>query len=191
MPRSKRVHYKGAFYHVMFRGNNGRDIFFSNDERWHFCGLLEEIVKKFSCKIHSFCLMSNHVHLLIEVDDIPLSKSLHFVAFHYARWLNNRQKLTGHLFQDRYKAKLVTKQSYLLQLCRYIHLNPVKAGMVDQPGDYFWSSHSDYLGKKKFSWITRNFIFNELDATADHSILRYSVFMLSEYDHPKKLSFRH
>lgn len=175
----------------MFRGHNGRDLFFSDDDRWYFCKLLDEAVTKFSCKIHAFCLMSNHVHLLIQVDDTPLSKCAHFIAFHYACWFNDRQGLSGYVFQSRYKAILVTRDDYLLQLCRYIHLNPIVAGIVKDLDKYFWSSHKDYLGAKNFLWLTKSFIFNEPEEALERSILRYSTFMTVKLDLPSKLSFRH
>jgi len=158
--RKVRIHYPGAVYHVMLRGNGGRDIFFDESDRIRFCDLLEEGVKRFDVRIPAFCLMSNHVHLAMQVAEIPLSRVIQNLSFRYARYYNAKRQSTGHLFQGRYKAVLIDADSYLLELVRYIHLNPVRAGMVENPEDYRWSGHRAYLGKEVLPWLSTDWILS-------------------------------
>src|ERR671930_1192258 len=138
MPRKPRIHYPGALYHVIMRGNAGCPIFL-NDRGWeHFCDLIGQGVEGFGHRIHAFCLMSNHVHLLVQVGEIPLSRIIHNLTLRYTAWLNRRHSRIGHLFHGRYKALLVDADNYLLELVRYIHLNPVRAAMTELPDEYRW-----------------------------------------------------
>jgi hypothetical protein len=109
----------------------------------------------------AFCLMTNHIHLAIQVADVPLSRILQNLSFRYTRWVNWRRHRSGHLFQGRYKAFLVDADSYLLELAAYIHLNPVRAGMVKDAKTYRWSSHRAYLGKETLPWIETDFILGQ------------------------------
>lgn len=153
MARKPRLHIPGATYHVILRGNAREDIFFEDDDRYRFYLLLQEGVERFGHRIHAFCLMTNHIHLAVQVGDVPLSKIMQNVSFRYTRWINWRKNRTGHLFQGRHKAFLVDADEYLLQLVRYIHLNPVRVGLAKLPGDYRWSSHGAYIGKEKLPWL--------------------------------------
>ena len=114
-----------------------------------FYHLLQEGYQRFDHRIHAFCLMSNHVHLAIEVGAIPLAPIMQNISFRYTRWINQRQKRMGHLFQGRYKALLVDQENYLSALIRYIHLNPIRAGVVKELVEFPWSSHLAYLGKRR------------------------------------------
>jgi REP element-mobilizing transposase RayT len=122
MPRRPRVHFPGAVYHVILRGNDRGDIFFDDLDRFRFYLLLQEGVERFKSRVLAFCLMTNHVHLAIQVDQIPLSHIIQNLSFRYTRWINWRKHRVGHLFQGRYKAFLVDQDSYLLELIAYIHL---------------------------------------------------------------------
>jgi hypothetical protein len=102
--------------------------------------------------------MTNHVHLAIQVGDVPLSRIMQNLAFRYTRWVNWRQNRSGHLFQGRFKAVLVDADAYLLELTRYIHLNPLRARLVQSPEDYPWSSHNAYLGKVTIPWLTTDWV---------------------------------
>lgn len=157
MPRSTRIHYPGALYHAMARGNNGERTFHDDTDRLSFLEMLTEIKIRSSFKLYSFCLMSNHFHLLLEVDQIPLSVIMQRVLTRYCKYFNIRYHRIGHLFQSRYKPILCQKDSYLLQLLRYIHLNPVRANMVENPSDWPWSSHIDYLGLRHHPLIDSQF----------------------------------
>jgi len=123
----------------MLRSNAGQAIFYNDEDRYHLYLLLQEGMSRYGHRIHGFCLMSNHVHLAVQVGEEPLSKIMQNLSFRYTRWVNRKQKRIGHLFQGRYKAILVEQDSYLLELVRYIHLNPVRAKMVRQPSAYSWS----------------------------------------------------
>jgi len=161
MARKPRLHVPGGFYHVILRGNGGQDIFYVKGDRSKIMLLLQEATERFSCRLHAFCLMSNHVHLVIQVSGTPLSKIIQNISFRYTRYINKRKNLIGHLFQGRYKALLMDADSYLLELVRYIHNNPVRAGMVTAPGEYQWSSHQAYLGQEKIPFLTTDFVLSQ------------------------------
>jgi REP element-mobilizing transposase RayT len=153
MARKPRIHYPGAFYHVILRGNARQDIFFDDEDRCRFYLLIQEGTERYRHRIHAFCLMSNHIHLLVQVADVPLSRIMQNLSFRYTRWANWRQGKSGHLFQGRYKAVLVDADEYLLELVRYLHLNPVRAGMTKDPFEFPWSSHRAYCGKEDIPWL--------------------------------------
>ncbi|MCK5231162.1 MAG: transposase, partial [Desulfobulbaceae bacterium] len=133
MARKPRIHYPGAVYHVILRGNGGQDIFYSQEDRYRLYLLLQEGIERFGHRIHAFCLMTNHLHIVVQVGDIALSKIFQNVSFRYTRYINKKQNRIGHLFQGRYKALLIDPDSYLLELVRYIHNNPLRTGMVLSP----------------------------------------------------------
>jgi putative transposase len=115
MARRQRIYFPGAYYHVILRGNDRQDIFYDKVDRYNFYLLLLERIERFGHSILSFCLMTNHVHLICQVSDVPLSRIVQDLAFRYTRWINWRQNRVGHLFQGRYKANLVDADEYLLQ----------------------------------------------------------------------------
>jgi putative transposase len=164
--RKPRVYSPGAAYHVTLRGNAGQALFFDNRDRTRFYLLLQEGIERFRHRIHAFCLMSNHVHLAIQVGDIPLSRIMQNLSFRYTRWINWRQHRTGHLFQGRYKALMVDADAYLLELIRYIHLNPVRAGIVKGPEAYPWSGHRAYLGREEIPWLTTDWVLGQFSKKA-------------------------
>lgn len=161
MSRKPRVHYPGALYHAILRGNSGQTIFFDDNDRTRFYLLIQEGVERFGHRIHAFCLMTNHVHLAIQIADISLSRILQNLSFRYTRWVNWRQGKTGHLFQGRYKAVLIDADTYLQELTRYIHLNPVRAGMVRETEKYPWSSYRAYLGLETIPWLTTDWVLSQ------------------------------
>lgn len=177
MARKPRIHYPGAFYHVILRGNNKQSIFFSDQDREYFYSLLQECILRYKCLIHAFCLMTNHVHLMLQVSDIPLSKVMQYLCFRYTQTINKFQGKVGHLFQGRYKAILIDADSYLLELVRYIHLNPVHAKMVDKVENYYWSSHRAYKKLDNISWLTRNFVLNYFSNKEEIAIKNYLHFV--------------
>lgn len=155
MARQQRHFFPGATYHVMLRGNKDQSIFLSDDERCKFCLLLQEGVERYKHHILAFCFMTNHVHLAIQVADTPLSKIIHNLSFRYTQYYNTRHDTTGHLFQGRFKSLLVDSKSYLKELIRYIHLNPVRANIIDDPMQYRWSSHQAYFMKAHYTWLSQ------------------------------------
>ena len=153
MRRKPRIHAPGAVYHVILRGNARQDIFSDDRDRFRFYDILGKSTGRFRHRILAFCLMDNHVHLAVQVGDVPLSRIMQNVSLRYTQWFNWRHQKCGHLFQGRYKAILVDADSYLLELAAYLHLNPVRAKITDDPEQYQWSSHSAYLGKETLSWL--------------------------------------
>lgn len=161
MPRRPRLHFPGALYHVILRGNARQDIFFEDEDRYRFCFLVQEGVERFRHRVVAFCLMTNHVHLAVQVTDVPLSRIVQNVSFRYTRWINRRRNRSGHLFQGRYKAFVVDADPYLLELVAYIHLNPVRAGMVENADDFRWSSHRAYLGMETVPWLYMELVLGQ------------------------------
>src|SRR5919106_2076133 len=177
MARKPRLHVPGALYHVMLHSNGGQSIFFADDDWEHFEALVAEGVGRFGHRIHGYCWMSNHVHLAVQVAEVPLSRIMQNLAFRYTRWVNKRQGRVGHLFQGRYKAILVEAESYLLELVRYIHLNPVRARLVEEPAAYRWSGHRTYIGQAPVSWLTTDWVLSHLAGTERVARRRYAAFI--------------
>ncbi len=142
MPRKPRVHYYGALYHVIGRGNNRENIFAGDKDKNKYLDLLKRYKGKFSFLLYAYVLMNNHVHLLIEVKDTPLSKIMQGLQLSYTQYFNKKYKRAGHVFQQRYQAIHCDKDEYFITLIKYIHLNPVRAGIGTLA--YRWSSHKEY-----------------------------------------------
>lgn len=177
MARKARIHIPGGVYHVMLRGNGGQDIFFSGEDYSRLFLLLQEGTERFRYRVHGFCCMTNHLHLILQVSDIPLSQGLQNLSFRYTQWINRRHGRRGHLFQGRYKALLADGDSYLLELVRYVHLNPVRCGMVNDPVDYPWSSHCAYLGQENLPWLTTDWVLGQLAKDRLEAQRRYASFV--------------
>ena len=141
MARPLRIEFANALYHVTARGNERRDIFFDTTDREAFLNGLAASCDRFNWLCHAYCLMSNHYHLLIETPDGNLSAGMRQLNGCYTQQVNRRHGRVGHLFQGRFKGILVEKDAYLLEMARYIVLNPVRAGMVASPADWPWSSY--------------------------------------------------
>ncbi|HEU4653049.1 MAG TPA: transposase [Steroidobacteraceae bacterium] len=180
MPRKPRLHVPGAFYHLTLRGNHRQDIFFSPSDRDLFDQLTQEVLDRFRARLHAFCWMTNHVHLLVQVSDVPLGQLVLRIAGQYARRIQKHLRTTGHLFEKRYHAVLVDADEYLLELIRYIHLNPVRARMVASPSQYRWSSHLTYLDKCERSWVTTDFALSAFHQERSAAIAAYERFVNQE-----------
>lgn len=175
--RRPRLHVSGAFYHVTLRGNHRQAIFRNEADR----ALLDEIVAEtigiLGARIHAFCWMTNHIHALVQVADAPLGQIVMRIASKYARRFQVSLETTGHLFERRYHSVLVDVDNYLLTLVRYIHLNPVRAGLVGDPADYPWSSHRDYLGAMRHEWVHTSFALSALSPNPQKARAAYSSLM--------------
>lgn len=159
MARPLRIEYPGAFYHVTSRGNERKDVFKSQKDREKFLFYLETATERYGAVIHVWCQLSNHYHLLLETPAGNLSEIMHHINGAYTTYFNVKRKRSGHLFQGRYKAILVEVDEYAKELSRYIHLNPVRAGIVDRPEDYEWSSYQSYIGENVApKWLKTDFI---------------------------------
>ena len=189
MARKPRIHLSGGLYHIIFRGNGGQDVFLTDADRYRFYLLLQEVTHRFGYRVHAFCLMTNHIHLVLQVGDIPLSRGMQNLSFRYTRWMNWREKRTGHLFQGRYKAVLVDGESYLLELVRYVHLNPVRAGMVVSPEEYPWSGHRAYLGKEILPWLTTDWVLTQFEKSLSKAQAAYQAFVLDGLDEERRPEF--
>lgn len=145
MPRCERKLSKSGVYHIMLRGNERKDIFKSDEQKRYFndCMILKQQEMRFS--VYAYCIMNNHVHIALQSEGNDIAIIMKGIAIRYAFFYNTKHQRVGHVFQDRYKSETVEDDRYLLAVIRYIHNNPVKAGMVAKPGDYPWSSYSDYL----------------------------------------------
>lgn len=163
MARPLRVEYPGAYYHVISRGNNQEKIYKNDRDKEKFLEYLEKAAERFSIIIHTYCLMSNHYHLLVETPEANLSLAMQWINVSYATYFNRKRGRYGHLFQGRFKAILIDADEYLKHLSRYIHLNPVRAKMVSLPAEYQWSSYGAFIGENKAlrfletSWLMSNF----------------------------------
>jgi len=153
MARRPRVHFPGALYHVISRGNQGQSIYKDDEDHRRFQTLLGEVVKRHALTLYAYVLMANHFHLLLEVSRSPLAKAMQSLLYSYTRYYNQRYRKVGHLFQGRYRAILCDRDSYLMELVRYLHLNPVRAKLISDPARYRWSSHRDYLVGKSETGI--------------------------------------
>ena len=176
MPRKRRIVREGFCYHIMLRGNGGQNIFKDDADRVRFCLLLQYAVEKHKLKVHGFCFMDNHVHLLMQPMTSNLSSGLHVLAFRYAQHFNRKYKQCGYLYQGRYKAVIVQNGSYLTRLMRYIHLNPVRANLVKCPEDYKWSSHQAYTEQTDHTWLCQDLVlrsFGEATTEGREKFLEY------------------
>jgi REP element-mobilizing transposase RayT len=172
MPRHPRVHAEGLLYHVIARGNNGQKVFVSESDYEAFIEGLRTVRQRYPFSLYAYALMSNHFHLLLEVHRFPTARILQSLLTGYVRRFNRTHHRRGHLFEGRYKAILCDRDSYLLELVRYIHLNPVRAAMVKRPGEWQWSGHGEYLGKEKRGLIDSGPVMGELRTAA-----RYEAFI--------------
>jgi len=145
MARKPRIQFEGAFYHVITRGNQRQKIFKDEEDNRQYLETLAKYKDLYKYHLYAYVLMHNHVHLLIETGETPLSRILQGINQSYTAWFNKRYKTVGHLFQGRYKAILCDRDSYLLSLVKYIHLNPVRARLIKTPEEYPWSSHRVYI----------------------------------------------
>lgn len=173
MARRQRLHVPGGFYHVTLRGNHRKPIFFQASDRDLLDRLVANSLERLVARLHAYCWMTNHLHMVVQVSDVPLGRVILRIASAYARIVQLRLETTGHLFERRYHAVLVDADSYLLTLLRYIHLNPVRAGLASDPAAYPWSSHQTYLGTRKQSWVTTEFAMRALSPDSDRALARY------------------
>ena len=185
MARPLRLEFAGAIYHLTARGNRREDIFEDNVDREVFLSVLEKVCDTYNWVCHAYCLMSNHYHLLIETPDGNLSKGMRQLNGVYTQAHNRKHGRSGHVFQGRYKAIVVEKEAYLLELCRYIVLNPVRAGMVRSAKDWPWSSYRATAGQREGpSWLNTAWLLSEFGKRKKVAIERYKAFVAEGKDQP-------
>jgi len=161
MARPWRIQYPDAVYHIISRGNRQADIFLTDQDRHDFINLLSKTGERFGVEMFAFCLMNNHYHLFLRTPLGNLSLAMHWLNTTYTTRFNRRHRINGHLFQGRYKSVLVTDEIHWHHLSIYLHLNPVRAGLVKEPADYPWSSFRDYIMRKpRFAWLRKDEILD-------------------------------
>ncbi|MCZ6874850.1 MAG: transposase [bacterium] len=179
------MEYPGAIYHVTSRGNAQITIYADDADRGRFLQTLAEVVAKHHWLCHAYCLMGNHYHLLIETPEGNLSTGMRQLNGVYTQGFNRRHACVGHLFQGRYKAILVDRDPYLLVLCRYVVLNPLRAGMVAEPGAYVWSSHRATVGTEpRPEFLTTDWLLGQFSSDQRDAQARYMRFVMDGMKQP-------
>ncbi len=177
MSRPLRIEYPGAWYHVMNRGRRREDIFKDEGDYRLFLELLQETAKMWNLKVSAYCLMSNHYHLLVQTPEGNLSRCMRHLNGVYTQRFNRKHNHDGQLFRGRYKAVLVDEDSHLLELLRYIHRNPLEAGMVSELAVYQWSSHRGYLAHAKgWNWLHREKLLAMFSKIRNKALAAYLEF---------------
>ena len=177
MARKPRIHFPGALYHVIARGNRRERIFRDEKDYQLYLNFLREYKDHHGFYLYAYTLIPNHMHLLIEVGEYPLSRLMQNLQFRYTRNFNIKYKKHGHLFQGRYKAILCEKDSYLLELSAYIDLNAVRAGLVEDPINYRWCSYRSYARENKDDLVEKDFLFAQFSQNKKVAMKEYERFV--------------
>jgi putative transposase len=185
MPRKKRCWKSGGCYHVMLRGIDGREIFRDHNDRCRFSLFLQEASELHSFRVHAFCLMSNHIHLLLEPLNNNLAHGIHRFTMRYAQYFNRRYQKHGYVFQGRFRAILVDDGCYIQRVARYIHLNPLEAGIVNNPKDYEWSSYNAYFARSNYAWLETERVLSYFSTTRSIALAKFAEFMALKEDFTK------
>ena len=181
MARPLRIEYPNACYHVMNRCRKDEIVFREKDDYYFFVDLLQEIGEVWKARTAAYCLMTNHYHLLIQTPDANLSRCMRHINGVYTQYYNRKYHCDGQLFRGRYKSVLVDSDSYLLELVRYIHRNPLEAGLVEDLASYDWSSHKSYLSNaKKWEWLYKEFVLGMFSENSAESKKKYMEFVQKE-----------
>lgn len=176
MGRAWRIEFDGAFYHVLSRGNEKRDIFYDDNDRLLFLDMLGEMSWRFEVDIFAYVLMDNHYHLLIRTKRANLSKAMQWFGSTYTQRFNKQHDRSGHLFQGRYKSLIVENDAYLTRLSYYIHRNPLRANLVKRLASYRWSSYLSYAyGRKTPQWLSTELIMSQFTGDDPYELYRQKV----------------
>ncbi len=185
MARPLRVEYKGAVYHILSRGNRAEFIFKEDADKEYFLRILQKAVEKYGIELYAYCIMGNHYHLLMGTPYGLLSKVMHTVQSSYGSYQQRERGWIGHVFAGRYKSLCVEKAGYILELSRYIHLNPVRAKIVKDPEEYCWSSYRLYVGKdKRPNWVNTEWLLEEYGKTRQAAQRKYRKFVEAGISNP-------
>lgn len=178
MARPLRISFEGALYHITSRGNERRKIFLSREDRGYFLTLLSKTVERYKWNCYGYCLMDNHYHLLIETLQGNVSLGMRHLNGVYTQYFNRRYKRVGHLFQGRFKGIIVEKGRHLLELCRYVVLNPVRAKVCEMPEGYEWSSYLSFVGKEaKPSFLDRDWVLSQFGKSRERAVKSFAGFV--------------
>ncbi len=188
MARPLRLEFAGALYHVTSRGDRQEDIFLCDEDRQDWLDVLETVCDRFNWVVHAFCQMTNHYHLLLETVDGNLSKGMRQLNGLYTQRFNRRHRMVGHLFQGRYKAILVQKEAYLLELTRYVVLNPLRAHMVNDLNDWRWSSYPIVMEQAAIpQWLDADWLLGQFGTGRSLARQHYREFVMSGKGVPSPL----
>lgn len=178
MARPLRIEFEGAVYHITSRGNAGQAIFLDDGDRLQLLDVILEVVERFGWVCHAYCLMSNHYHLLIETPRANLSRGMRHLNGVYTQSFNKRHTRAGHIFQGRFKAILVEKENHLLEVARYIVLNPVCAQMTKHPGQWAWSSYQATVGEiASPAFLSAGWLLEQFDQQPKRARVTYQRFV--------------
>ncbi|PLW80950.1 addiction module toxin RelE [Kineobactrum sediminis] len=178
MARPLRIEFTNALYHVTSRGDRQERIFEDNGDRFMFLALLGEVIERHNWVCHAYCLMTNHYHLVVATPDANLSRGMRQLNGMFTQASNRRHERTGHVFQGRFKSILVDKNSYLLELARYVVLNPVRAQVVNYPGEWPWSSYRAMVGGVSTpDWLTTDWVLAQFGTERNQARQRYRRFV--------------
>jgi REP element-mobilizing transposase RayT len=178
MARPLRIEYDGAVYHVTSRGNERRSIYRDDEDRRMFLDILQKAITRYNWLCHAYCLMTNHYHLLIETPDGNLSNGMRQINGAYTQGFNRRHKRPGHLFQGRYKSILIQRETHLLEVCRYVVLNPVRAKITETPEEWRWSSYRSTAGiDRPQPYLTTDWILGQFAEKRRTAKKKYEEFV--------------
>ena len=189
MARKPRLHFPGAVYHVTLHGNGYQQVFSDDTDRTRFLLLIQEGIEKFGHQVFAYCLHSTSLQLVIEVDEVPLSRIMQQLGFRYTRWYNDWHNRAGHLFQGRYKALLIDPEPHLLNLIREVHLAPVRAGIESDPMRYLWSSHRAYCGRDKVLWLSTGRPLLQIEETGIKALMKFHSYVNEGSEKPPATDF--
>jgi len=180
MPRHARILISGYPHHIIQRGHNRQTVFAADDDYLYYLANLAEWKKQLGCKVYSYCLMTNHVHLIVDpgVDERHLSLLMKRVAGRQTRYINTQEQRSGTLWEGRYKSSPISSDDYLLACSRYVELNPVRAGLVAEPETYRWSSYRAKVGLVETDWLDFDPYYTGLAATARQRQALYRDFVV-------------
>jgi putative transposase len=180
MTRPLRLEFAGALYHVTSRGDRKNVIFRNDADRLAWLSMLGTVCERFNFVVHSYCQMNNHYHLMVETIDGGLARGMKQLNGTYSQYFNRRHDLVGHVFQGRYKAILVQKESYLLELSRYIVLNPMRAGIAASLAEWRWSSHPYFMQTEgKPPWLETDWLLSHFGTDRACARRAYNTFVLN------------
>jgi REP element-mobilizing transposase RayT len=165
-----------GIYHVVLIGINKQTIFKDEEDNEMFLVTLNQYKKQSGYKLFAYCLMGNHIHLLMKTGSEELGQVFRRIGASYVYWYNRKYNRTGHLFQDRYKSEVVETDNYLFAVLRHIHQNPLKAKLVKKPEDYLWSSYAEYLGLNNDHYVDKAFVLNLFDADKNKAIANFKAY---------------
>lgn len=189
MPRAPRVQIENGLYHVTARGDRKEAIYEDDQDRRGFLSIVNRGMLRFDAFAYAYCLMGNHYHLLVHTPGARLSQLMHYINGVYTQYSNRRHGRCGHVFQGRFHSVLIDRDAYFLEVCRYVDLNPVRAGLVGDPGSWQWSSYRSHAGLVTApSWLDTRYLHEHLtpDTSLEQGALRYRRFVAEGLESKEK-----